>query len=142
MKILHQMRALQRNFLWGGPYKDSKWPLVAWRTLCRPKYHGGMGIRDPQLTSSTLATKLWWRWIKSPSSLWAKLWKFKYTPLISSPNINSSRWNPLGSMIYNNAWQNQTGWLSLNVSRKSIMEFQPFFGTMHGNNSPFYGLKK
>jgi hypothetical protein len=27
-----------------------------------------------------LSAKIWWRWMKRPQDLWAKLWRRKYTP--------------------------------------------------------------
>jgi hypothetical protein len=73
--ILKKIRTLQRSFLWGGATKEKKWALVAWEKLCKPKTHGGVGIRDPLHAGRALAAKLWWRWITNPEAFGPKCGK-------------------------------------------------------------------
>jgi hypothetical protein len=42
--ILQKIRAIQRDFLWGGEETKKKWALVAWEKVCRPKRKGGLGL--------------------------------------------------------------------------------------------------
>jgi hypothetical protein len=50
-----------------------KWALVNWKELCKPKHAGGLGLRDPQTLNQVLGEKIWWRWIKNPTEIWARL---------------------------------------------------------------------
>jgi hypothetical protein len=76
--ILQKIRAIQREFLWRGVESKKKWALVAWENVCKPKCKGGMGLQDPQVINEAYGSKLWWRWFKENSTLWATLWKAKY----------------------------------------------------------------
>ena len=46
--------ALSQQFLWFGTLLSSKWSLVKWECVYRPKYVGGLGLR-----SMTLAAKMY-----------------------------------------------------------------------------------
>jgi hypothetical protein len=53
-----------------------------------------------------MGAKIWWRWIKTPTEIWAQLWKHKY-----APDIQHSHWIRMqdklqGSNIWNVAWRN------------------------------------
>jgi len=73
-----------------------------------------------------LATKLWWRWIKSPASLWAKLWKLKYPPLTPFQSLIYENSNCTGSVIWKNAWKNQS------------LVHAHFFWEVHDGNSALF----
>eukprot|EP00253_Pinus_taeda_P028390 PITA_28390 len=66
--VQHQLRNIQRDFLWGKGEEKKKWALVAWEKICKPKNHGGLGLDDPKILSKVLGAKLWWRWIKEPEA--------------------------------------------------------------------------
>jgi hypothetical protein len=127
MKFIKQIQNLQRNFLWGGPSKENKWPLVAWNTLCQPKSQGGLGLKDPQVFSSTLAAKLWWRWIKTPSALWARIWRNKYAPNIPIQSLIRAEGIRPGSLIWNNAWRNH-----------DLVQSQCFWEVHNGTSTLFW----
>jgi hypothetical protein len=78
--VIKKIRNLQRNFLWHGHNPDKKWALVSWDKVCKPKSLGGLGLRDPGKLNNTMGAKIWWRWLKTPTEIWAKLWKHKYAP--------------------------------------------------------------
>eukprot|EP00253_Pinus_taeda_P028931 PITA_28931 len=66
--ILHQMRNIERDFLWGKGKEKKKWALVAWDKICKPKNHGGLGLDDLEILCKVLGGKLCWRWIKEPEA--------------------------------------------------------------------------
>jgi exonuclease III len=105
--VLNTIRSLQRNFLWHGLNKDKKIALVSWETICKPKAQGGLGIRDPSTMNRVLSAKIWWRWLKNPTDLWAKLWRKKYASNTAENNL--IRWNgdTTGSLIWTAAKQNR-----------------------------------
>lgn len=46
--------------------------------VCRPKRAGGLGLRDPEVTSQVLNAKIWWRWVTTKGEPWARFWHQKY----------------------------------------------------------------
>ena len=52
-----------RRFLWQGGKTDSikKFHLVNWEIICKPKIHGGTGVRDPMKMNLALGAKIPWR---------------------------------------------------------------------------------
>jgi hypothetical protein len=105
--IYQKIHSLQRNFLWGGPKRERKWALVAWEKMCKPKAQGGLGLKDPQRLSQALATNFFWRWIKNPTTLWARIWQGKYAKDISPQDWIQLEGERPGSIIWNYAWKNR-----------------------------------
>jgi ribonuclease HI/exonuclease III len=105
--ILTAIKRIQRNFLWQGIAKEKKIALVSWDKICKPKKNGGLGLRDPGIMNKILSAKIWWRWLKHPREIWAKLWRKKYTP--GMPENRLIRWNgdDQGSLIWTAAKQNR-----------------------------------
>jgi hypothetical protein len=105
--ILNTLRMLQRSFLWQGNKEGRKMSLVSWQKVCNPKKAGGLGLWDPTILNKVLSAKIWWRWLKRPQDLWARLWRKKYTPTI--PETELIRWNGQspGSLIWNAARNNR-----------------------------------
>jgi hypothetical protein len=66
---------MQRNFLWHGHNLEKKWALVSWDKVCKPKYLGGLGLQDTGKLNSTMGERIWWRWLKTPTEIWSKVWK-------------------------------------------------------------------
>jgi hypothetical protein len=53
-----------------------KWmALFSWDKVCKPKYLGGIGLRDLGKLNSTMGAIIWWRWLKTLAEIWEKLWK-------------------------------------------------------------------
>jgi hypothetical protein len=65
-------------------------------------------LTKPAILNKVLSAKIWWRWLKRPKDLWARLWRKKYAPNI--PERQLIRWNEnmLGSLIWNVAKQSHS----------------------------------
>ncbi len=84
--VLKQIEALRRDFFWFGSEKGHGWGRhVAWKTACRPKVHGGLGVLDLDTLNVALLCKWWWRFFSKPDLLWCILVRGMYyrlrTPL-------------------------------------------------------------
>ncbi|XP_057842111.2 uncharacterized protein LOC131051557 [Cryptomeria japonica] len=78
MYFLQEFDALSRQFLWSGNLSTSKWSLLKWETVCRPKAEGGLGLRLTILNGKVLAANLFWRWYSYQDQLWARILNHKY----------------------------------------------------------------
>jgi hypothetical protein len=85
--VIKSIRNLQQNFLWHGHKQGKKWALVSWEKICKPTSLGGLGLHDPGKLNNVMGEKIWWRWLKYPKELWARLWKKKYTPQIQQEKL-------------------------------------------------------
>ena len=76
--VLKVIWNLQHTFLCGGTKTKSKWALVKWDTIFKPKSLGGLGIRDHEVNNAVPCAKIWWNWTTINDSPWAHLWNSKY----------------------------------------------------------------
>jgi len=76
--FLKEFDALSRQFLWSGNLCSTKWSLVNWAAVCRPKKEGGLGLRSALLSSQALAAKIYWRWCSGQYQLWNPIITHKY----------------------------------------------------------------
>lgn len=94
-----------RGFLWGSNQEKKKIHLVKWEGVTKPKCCGGLGIRSARQANAAFLTKLGWRVINEPSSLWSRALRNKYCSGrnnvdMLSPSPNASRvergftWSP------------------------------------------------
>lgn len=63
--FVREFDVLSYLFLWSGSFLSSKWSLVKWDSVCRPRYAGGLGLRSIALVSKSLVANLYWRWCNS-----------------------------------------------------------------------------
>lgn len=56
----------------GGSATSNNRPLVAWKTLCRPKNQGGLGFHDVISANNAMLLKHLWALILKTDSLWVK----------------------------------------------------------------------
>ncbi|KAG7552028.1 Reverse transcriptase domain [Arabidopsis thaliana x Arabidopsis arenosa] len=75
---LSKLDKISRDFLWGSSAEKRKIHLVSWKTVCRPKRDGGLGIRTACDMNKALLAKLGWRLLHDQSGLWAGVLRSKY----------------------------------------------------------------
>lgn len=80
---------------------------MAWDRVCKPKSHGGLGLRDPRIINRVIGTKIWWRWLKEIQAPWAKIWKHKYASEWQEENLIRMIGHDKGFAIWNRAWENR-----------------------------------
>jgi hypothetical protein len=68
---------------------------------------GGLGLRDPGKLNQVMGAKMWWRWLKTPTALWAQIWKQKYAPFTQENQLIRHNARLQGSNIWNTAWKNR-----------------------------------
>jgi hypothetical protein len=57
-----------------------------------------------------MGAKLWWRWLKYPTELWAKLWKKEYAPHTNEAHLIGFKDQIQGSNIQKHAfWEIRDG---------------------------------
>ncbi|CAN1124680.1 Putative ribonuclease H protein At1g65750 [Linum perenne] len=90
-----------RNFVWGSTNDCRKIHLVSWDEVCRPKEHGGLGLKKAKELNMAFMMKLAFQFFKSPNELWVQVLQHKY--FREGPNglqiKNDSRLSPLWRAI-------------------------------------------
>ena len=71
-KIIKQIEAICRNFLWSQSTNYHKTPQVTWDTICKPKAQGGLGIHNFHLWNIAVIGKHVWFSPEGKQSLWVK----------------------------------------------------------------------
>ncbi|CAN1123467.1 Putative ribonuclease H protein At1g65750 [Linum perenne] len=86
-----------RNFVWGSTNDCRKIHLVSWDEVCKPKEHGGLGLKKARDLNMAFMMKLAFLFFKSPNELWVQVLQHKY--FREGPNglqvKNNSRLSPL-----------------------------------------------
>lgn len=72
-----------RKFYWGGNQSSNKIHWIKWKTLCKRKSNGDLGLRQIFTLNQILLAKHGWNFITSPNSLTARLFKSLYFPQCS-----------------------------------------------------------
>jgi len=60
MAVVHTIKSIKGNFLWGWEKDGKKIAWIAWKKFCEPKEEGGLGIKDTRLFNDALLRK--WIW--------------------------------------------------------------------------------
>ncbi|VFQ76030.1 unnamed protein product [Cuscuta campestris] len=68
-----------QNFLWGYIDGRPKYHWKSWRSLCYPKYEGGLGIRHLEDVEAAYSAKIWWK-IRNSHGIWGDYMRSKYRP--------------------------------------------------------------
>ncbi|VFQ65625.1 unnamed protein product [Cuscuta campestris] len=77
-KVMKEVMAVCRNFLWGGTHKYAKVPLVNWEEVCLKKKFGGLGIKNILNWNKAAIMKLNWDVAGKKDILWVKWIHNKY----------------------------------------------------------------
>jgi hypothetical protein len=102
--VIREIKGLQQKFLWHGHIPNKKWALVRWEKLRKPKNLGNLGLPDLGKLNQVMGAKMWWRWLKHPTKLWAQLWKHKYAPTTRFDQLIQFNDQIHGSNIWNTTW--------------------------------------
>lgn len=98
-KIIRSINKSQAKFWWGKRV-DKFCRLIKWDSLCQPGSLGGVGISNLSNMNIALVTKLAWRIISQPSSIFRVI-KGKYERGTGwwSTNLNSKQSTPFWKSI-------------------------------------------
>ncbi|KAJ0578957.1 putative reverse transcriptase zinc-binding domain-containing protein [Helianthus annuus] len=72
-KVINDLEALIKKFLWGGSAEERKLHWVAWDKVTRTKKCGGLGLSKLQIVNTSLLAKWGWRFKTERSCLWKEV---------------------------------------------------------------------
>ncbi|KAJ0877963.1 putative RNA-directed DNA polymerase [Helianthus annuus] len=72
-KVISDLEAKVRRFLWGGNESNKKMHWVAWKTVTCPKNKGGLGLYNLRNINVSLLSKWGWRLKVERKKLWVKV---------------------------------------------------------------------
>ncbi|KAL1172599.1 hypothetical protein V6Z11_A05G358600, partial [Gossypium hirsutum] len=78
--VIDDIQAMLSRTWWAGKDKGRFWTMIPWKTLCKPKGMGGLGIRDVRLFNIALLGRQVWRLLNNTDSLCFKVLSSKYFP--------------------------------------------------------------
>ena len=133
--VLHHLRSIQRDFLWGKGDDRKKWVLVAWDKISKPKSFGGVGLDDPDLLNKVLGAKLWWQWVKEPETQWETIWKEKYASTWHNHDLIRMTGHRKGAHTSRTKPRKTEVWSKETTSGKSEKEISVCSRRTDGNNN-------
>ena len=77
-RVAKEIESLMIDFLWEGCDGEEGDHLVAWKKVCLPKVHGGLGMGDLVRRNKSLLFKWLWRFPLEKEALWVAVIKSKY----------------------------------------------------------------
>ncbi|KAL9671356.1 hypothetical protein QQ045_008924 [Rhodiola kirilowii] len=72
-KVLKVVNSICARFLWNGKAVGRGCHLISWKTMCRDKKEGGLGIRNIELMNDAMMLNWLWELSKEGQNLWIKL---------------------------------------------------------------------
>ncbi|KAJ0856584.1 putative reverse transcriptase zinc-binding domain-containing protein [Helianthus annuus] len=72
-KVISDLEAIIRRFLWGGDEGNKKMHWVDWNSVARPKAQGGLGLNKLRNINVSLLSKWGWRLKIERNKLWVKV---------------------------------------------------------------------
>lgn len=76
--VMKEMDKLTRKCIRGDTEEHRRVHLVNWNTLCKPKEHGGIGLRRAGDMNNALMARLGCRLMRDRDSLWSCIVRSKY----------------------------------------------------------------
>ncbi|XP_058774304.1 uncharacterized mitochondrial protein AtMg00310-like [Vicia villosa] len=77
-KVLKEIVAIQRNFLWGGCEIRKTVNWVSWDTICKTREEGGLGVKNVEIMNVALLSKWKWRILTEKEAVWRDLLEARY----------------------------------------------------------------
>lgn len=77
-KLIHKLKQIQRNFLWGSTDQKYKLHLINWDKISTPKSEDDLGIQKLSQKNKALLTNFLWCYIHFNNSPWANILSAKY----------------------------------------------------------------
>ncbi|CAN1126705.1 Putative ribonuclease H protein At1g65750 [Linum perenne] len=72
-----------RTFVWGSTNNGRKIHLVSWDEVCKPKEHGGLGLKKAKELNMAFMMKMAFQFFKYPNELWVQVLQHKYFYFLS-----------------------------------------------------------
>ncbi|XP_026434791.1 uncharacterized protein LOC113332471 [Papaver somniferum] len=73
MCVEKRLNKIMRRFLWDSTDEKRKMSWVSWLKIFKPKFLGGLGVKDLRCTSKALKAKWIWRYANEKKALWRKV---------------------------------------------------------------------
>lgn len=64
--------------MWSDLLENKSMAWVSWKSVCKPKDSGEVGIKDSVLFNRALLTKWLWRFIKENDAIWVGVLEQRY----------------------------------------------------------------
>ncbi|KAK2655585.1 hypothetical protein Ddye_008637 [Dipteronia dyeriana] len=106
--LLKDLNAAIQNFFWTGSIDDRNFIQVAWKSCCRPKDGGGLGVKDLGILNKAMLKKFTWRMLTEESFVFTYLRAWFFTQ-DHKPRTWSSLQPPLDSVV-GDIYSDATGW--------------------------------
>ncbi|CAL2256142.1 unnamed protein product [Prunus armeniaca] len=78
ISICDKLDKMNQDFLWGHNEASTKVHLVKWASVCKPKFMGGLGLKQTHLMNQALLTKSGWKLLQRDQGLWSHILNRKY----------------------------------------------------------------
>ncbi|XP_021761363.1 uncharacterized protein LOC110726203 [Chenopodium quinoa] len=112
-KILKEIEARFRCFLWTGSSAPAKKSLVAWNNVCLPRVCGGWNLLSLLEWNKAAVTKLLWDIAHKADNLWVKwvhIYYFKHKDCWTTPTPARCSWFLKKILSCRDAVNDQRGW--------------------------------
>jgi hypothetical protein len=87
--VINKVIQIQRQFPWGGVKGGRKLCWLSWKTVCRDKKEGGLGVKDIKIVNVSLLSKWRWKLLQHEPALWKEVITAKYgASSVSKVNYN------------------------------------------------------
>ncbi|CAK8543940.1 unnamed protein product [Lathyrus sativus] len=118
-KVVKNLIAIQRRFLWAGNSSNSFIPWVSWNSVCKSKEHGGLGIKHVGRFNSALLAKWLWRFQTGDNEIWRNTLTNRYGNL----SIKTQTYSDVDRLKSNSLWMKD---MMTNASLNSHANFCNF----------------